>query len=176
MGVLSLSTMTIADYLLIIMTAICIFTDLKKQRIYNIILFPFVAMAFLLSLYNGGISQLLTSIKGMLLGMALLIIPFAMGGMGGGDVKLLGAIGALKGTIFVLSVFLTGAMAGGLISLVILLKTGRLKAILLPFLSRYYPGLMCFGAQSPRNPSSAFPYVLAIGSGVFLTYINVLHV
>jgi prepilin peptidase CpaA len=37
---------------------------------------------------------------GGLTGLALLIIPFLSGGMGGGDVKLLMALGALLGAVF----------------------------------------------------------------------------
>ena len=49
-----------------------------------------------------------------------------MGGIGAGDVKLLAAIGAWKGTIFVLYTGVYGAIIGGLISLIILLRKNTL--------------------------------------------------
>jgi prepilin peptidase CpaA len=48
----------------------------------------------------------------------LLVIPFALGGIGAGDVKLLGIIGALKGPDFVFIAFLAAAITGGIMSVV----------------------------------------------------------
>lgn len=162
------------DYLLVILIVICIFTDLKQRRIYNLVLLPSVLTAFLIHFYNGGFTQLLWSIKGLLLGIAILFIPFAKGGIGAGDVKLLGTIGALKGTAFVINVFLTGALAGGLISLLLLIKAGRLKFFFFKHIQTLlYPGISRESYANSGDP--AFPYALAIGCGVILTYANIIQ-
>lgn len=168
-----ISNLGINDYLLLTMLAICLFTDARYRRIYNCILFPFLISALFFNFYRGGYEQLLWSVKGLLLGMGILLIPFAKGGMGAGDVKLLGAIGAFKGAYFVIIVFLTGALAGGAVSFFLLLRAGLLK----PFLMKYwrmirYPGLkpeLC-----PEDKKPAFPYALAIGCGVVFTYANII--
>lgn len=167
----------LSDYLLILLISACLYTDISKNRIYNIVLLPFVLASLITSLHSGGVSQLLWSAKGLLLGLALLFIPFALGGMGAGDVKLLGVVGALKGPVFVLSVFLTGAVAGGLFSLVLLLRAGRLKATLWRPLMKYCPAILTSGDRHSRETAPlTVPYALAIGSGVILTYSNILHI
>ncbi len=169
--------LVLSDYLLIFLISVCVYTDISKNRIYNIVLLPFVFAALLTSLYIGGVSQLLWNVKGLLLGLALLFIPFALGGMGAGDVKLLGAVGALKGPVFVLSVFLTGAVAGGLLSLLIMIRTGRLKVAILQPLTRFRPANLASSELYSRETLAlTIPYALAIGSGVILTYLDILHI
>lgn len=54
------------------------------------------------------------SIGGAVVGLALLIVPYLMGGIGAGDVKLLMVIGSFGGISLVLSGFICGAILGGL--------------------------------------------------------------
>lgn len=177
MEALLVQKLILSDYLLVLLMSVCVYTDISKNRIYNTVLLPFFLAALLTSLYTGGVSQLLWNVKGMLLGLALLFIPFALGGMGAGDVKLLGAVGALKGPVFVLSVFLTGAVAGGLLSILIMLRAGRLKAALLQPLTRFCPALLAGSELHSRETATlTIPYALAIGSGVILTYLNILYI
>jgi len=65
---------------------------------------------------SGGWSGVLFSATGLVLGIGLLILPWLMGGFGAGDVKALGALGALVGPrpllhVFVYMAFFGGAMA-----------------------------------------------------------------
>jgi len=60
------------------------------------------------------------ALAGLLTGLALLIIPYLMGGMGGGDVKALAALGALLGPAAIFQVFLLSGLIGGGIALVYL--------------------------------------------------------
>lgn len=70
--------------------------------------------------YHGwvfGLPGLGTAVLGFLVGLALLLIPYLMGGMGGGDVKALAALGALLGPVTILHVFVYIALFGGLFSI-----------------------------------------------------------
>ncbi|MBV1770150.1 MAG: A24 family peptidase, partial [Candidatus Desulforudis sp.] len=69
------------------------------------------------------------SLQGFPLGVAIFVIPFAMGGIGGGDVKLMGAIGALKGWAFTLEAALLTAVWGGVIALLAIVITHRPTAL-----------------------------------------------
>ncbi|MDI6874744.1 prepilin peptidase [Candidatus Solincola sp.] len=69
----------------------------------------------------GGRSDLLRGGAGFLLGTALLLPFFLLGGVGGGDVKSLAIIGLFTGPSLLLTSFFWGACAGGGIALLSLL-------------------------------------------------------
>ena len=117
--------MTVFDILVIITASVAAFWDLKTRKIPNWLTFPMAAMGLVISLLVFGWKDVLyspgqPSVSGWLVGMGVFLIPYLLGGMGGGDVKLMGAIGALKGINFVLSTALLGAMWGGLLALLVI--------------------------------------------------------
>ena len=61
---------------------------------------------------------------GWLIGVAIFFPFFALGGMGGGDVKLVGAIGACLGPMGALHVALGAAVAGGVVAVLVTLRSG----------------------------------------------------
>ena len=61
------------------------------------------------------------ALLGVAVGLATLIVAWAMGGMGGGDVKLMAAIGAWVGPWVCFVSFCAGAMIGGVIAVAIIL-------------------------------------------------------
>ena len=69
---------------------------------------------------NGG-DGLLFSFGGLALGIAIFFVPYLMGGMGAGDAKLMGAVGAIVGPKGVLIASLYSAIVGGVYALIILL-------------------------------------------------------
>jgi prepilin peptidase CpaA len=172
MGSLYNSVITGVDILLIVTLLICCYTDLRSNKIYNDVLIPAVVVAFVLSYINGGLDGCFNSLKGLLLGIALLLIPFARGGIGAGDVKLLGTIGAFKGPEFVLTTFLAGAITGGIFAILMLVKQGRLmitlKKIYFLFLNKvlHIPISVSFKTLDAAVEGESFPYALAIGIGV----------
>lgn len=93
--------------------------DFFRGKIPNLITLPTVLLALILHTVDGGVRGLAFSMVGLLLGIAFLFIPYALGGMGAGDVKLLGAMGALQGPRVVVLIFLYTAIVGGIMALVI---------------------------------------------------------
>jgi prepilin peptidase CpaA len=71
-----------------------------------------------------------TATTGWLAGIAFFLLPFALGGMGGGDVKLMGALGAWLGPALALWVALYSGAAGGLLALSVAMYQGYLKTAL----------------------------------------------
>lgn len=116
-----LSYLLINDFILIVLVGAALFLDLAKNRIPNYLTFPAIGLGLLSYTVTGGFSGLWFSFLGLLVGIALFFIPFAMGGVGGGDVKLLGAVGALQGWQFVLTAGLLTAAAGGVMAILYLL-------------------------------------------------------
>jgi prepilin peptidase CpaA len=156
------------NLLLISSLLICLFTDLKERKIYNIVTFPTILLAILFHTWNSGWQGFQFSFLGLLLGLGLLFIPYILGGMGAGDVKLLGAIGALKGAGFVFYAFFYVAIIGGIISIVILLN----KIEFFSFWKRTIFSLQ-FRTIDGLNKDDlhyTFPYGLAIVLGTMLYF------
>ncbi len=105
------------DLVLALVLIICTITDLLHHKIYNLVLMPALLFALVYNTYLGGWNGLGQSLLGLLVGLLILIIPFAKGGIGAGDVKLLGFIGALKGFPFVIYAAIGMGLAGGILAI-----------------------------------------------------------
>ena len=103
------------------------FFDVKERKIPNKITFTGIMIGLIFNLITGGWTGLLASIGGMLAGLAIFFLPFVMGGMGAGDVKLMGAIGALMGWRFSVLTAFYSALVGGAMVIIYLLYTGKLR-------------------------------------------------
>jgi prepilin peptidase CpaA len=62
-----------------------------------------------------------------MVGFGILFVFYAMGGMGGGDVKLMGGIGAWLGTPLTVVLFLASSVVAGIYALVVVLMTGKVR-------------------------------------------------
>ena len=181
-----LSNISINDLILVIVIIAALGFDLTKDKIPNFLTFPAIVWGLVSYTAMDGVSGLWFSLAGMLVGLAIFFIPFAMGGMGGGDVKLLAAVGALQGWQFVLAAGILTAIAGGVMSLGYLLFSGRLLRVLrkmagfvlAPFFSSLYfntkleffnRASIFFATHPPEtDPPVRMPYGAAIAAGVLL--------
>jgi prepilin peptidase CpaA len=114
------------DLALVALSVPAIWLDLTSRKIPNLLTLPFIAIGLLYHLWTGGWAGLFFSLVGLAAGLGLLLLPFATGGIGGGDVKYLGAVGALQGAGFTLATLIIGAGLGGICALVLLAVKGRL--------------------------------------------------
>jgi len=130
--------------------------DVRFRRIPNYLTLPAMGLGLLWGLAQGGISAASASMLGLLLGGALLFPLFALGKFGGGDVKLLAAIGALRGASFVWRATLLGAASGGVLAVVFLMYRRELGSVLLGLYTGTY------------RTESTYPYSPAIALGVLL--------
>lgn len=96
-------------------------TDFRHQKIPNYLTLPTVLTAMIYHFLSGGAQGLLFSLLGLLTGFAVLILPYAMGGMGAGDVKLMAAVGSFLGAQGALISFLLTALFGGVYALLAIL-------------------------------------------------------
>jgi prepilin peptidase CpaA len=101
-------------------------SDLRTRKIPNYLTLgaALAGLAYNLAVYGWG--GLGTSMLGLLLGFGLLILPYLLGGIGAGDVKAMAALGAWLGPAWTLSLFCYMAIAGGLLSLAIMIWKGIL--------------------------------------------------
>jgi prepilin peptidase CpaA len=93
-------------------------------------------------------------------------IPFGLGLIGGGDVKLLAACACVFGLGSVLPLVIYTALLGGVFAVCVAAATGELRAILSRTGRRLAPALSQ-GAAAPAPPSpTRLPYAVAIAGGV----------
>ena len=72
-------------------------TDLRSRRIPNVLTFGAATAGLVFHIFAPMGEGPTTALLGWLIGVAIFFVPFALGGLGGGDVKLLGALGAWLG-------------------------------------------------------------------------------
>lgn len=161
------------DVILMIILIISFLTDLIQRKVLNIITFPSMIAGFIYHTFTNGWDGFLFCLSGFLLGFALLFIPFLMGGMGAGDVKLLAAVGALKGPTFVFYTFFFTALIGGVIALLILVRKKKIWSLLkqIVFSLMIRDKTVSISQMTATNQSVSFPYGIAIVLGTFCAYL-----
>jgi len=149
--------------------------DTLKSRIPNLLNAGLALAGLTLFFYHDGWAGLLSSLLGMALGLGLLMLPWLMGGMGAGDVKALGALGAVLGPEQVFHVFLYMGLYGGLLAILHYLFARNLKAKAVEWLGSFKatvltkdPAMLVPAKTEPLR----FPYAAAIAFGyyTYLTY------
>jgi len=98
---------------LLVLLAAAVVTDLKSHRIPNILLAPALSIALLIQAIHGGADGLVMAVGGLTVGLAMLMPLYLVGGMGAGDVKLLGVVGCFLGPWGALIAGMATMMVGG---------------------------------------------------------------
>ena len=148
-------------------------TDVRESRIPNWVTFSLAGFGIGVQCWEHGWGGLLFSLEGLMVGLACLLFFYVMGGMGAGDVKLLGAIGAILGPGQVLYVFAFTAILGGFYSVALLSNQGgvgyaceRVRHFLATLqFTRTLPG----GNDSEAPTAPKLRYALVLGLGTMMT-------
>jgi prepilin peptidase CpaA len=114
--------------LLLIVLTVSALSDALHGKIYNLVTYPATIVGVVLNAAGvGGVGG-----QASLIGWAVGFLPFlglfALGLMNGGDVKLLGAIGALKGYPFILHAIFLSFLVAAFLALATLVWRGRVFA------------------------------------------------
>lgn len=158
---------------LVVMLGAAVFTDLRERRIPNKLTISglFVGLAIAAAVEGG---WPVSAFAGA--GFALAIaFPFvALGAVGGGDAKLLMAVGAFVGPGGLLSVALYGALAGGILAVGSAIRRGTILPVLQNSV-RLFVHLITLGRHGERygldSPQAhTLPYGLAIAAGALVTW------
>lgn len=162
--------MEIKDIVVLGVVLVAAVIDIRTRRIPNILTFGSAAAALVYHAWTAGAPGFGASAGGWAIGVALFLPMFLLGGMGAGDVKLLGAVGAWLGPTGVLYAGLYSTLAGGVLALVV----GGLHGYLGKALSNLW-GLLVYWRTAGVQPlpgltieDSAGPrlaYGVAIASG-----------
>ena len=97
--------------------AVATYTDLRTRRIPNWLVLPFAVTGFCVAGWLHGLDGLVQSLEGFAVGVSFFGLLSLMGGMGMGDVKLCGALGAWIGPSQMLVALVMTGIAGGIIVL-----------------------------------------------------------
>ena len=159
--------------LLFTILGIAVITDLRYRKIPNWLTFSAMAMALIYHTSMNGWGKGLYSLMGIGLGMALLLIPYLLGGMGAGDVKLLGAVGGFLGPQGVFGAFIFIGIVGGFYALILLvihrILKGTTNRYWMMLKSLLQTGRLIHIPSSPMESKPKLMYGLAIAIGTFLS-------
>jgi prepilin peptidase CpaA len=167
-------TITSIVYLILILILSAVY-DLRTHRIPNYLTISAMVLGAMYHTSLTGLNGFLFSFAGLFAGFGFLFIFYLMGGMGAGDVKLLGAVGSFLGAKGVFWSFLFSAIAGGLYSLILMLVYRKIFAS--TFSNLYYSGvhlimtrkLLDFGTiHSDDRPRLCYGLAIAVGTGFYL--------
>lgn len=156
----------IPNFVLFGALGVAVVTDLRARRIPNLVTFSALGTGFLLNGLAFKGEGLLMSGQGALLAMAILLPFHVLRGLGAGDVKLMAAIGALKGPEFVLYTFAWAAIFGGALALMGLLRSRRVGLAFSHLVYfRFFPrpdGTFISAGRLPYAPAIALGAVLVL--------------
>ena len=155
----------------VVFAAMAAFWDLRTSRIPNWLTFPAIVLGVAANAAKSGLPGLWEGMVGTLVGAGLFIIPFVLGGMGAGDVKMLAAVGAIAGPQAAFRTFLYGAIVGGVMATALVLGKAYLFRGRAPGQAE---GRRAEGTSGrPRlseGLKQSFPYGLAVFVGTLLAY------
>ena len=126
-------------------------TDLRTKRIPNVLTFGAALAGLVAHVALDGANGALTAGGGWLTGLLIFLPFFALGGMGGGDVKLLAALGAWLGAYDTLYLALYSGVAGGVLAIVVAFSRGYLRIAFANVLE-----MLCYWRESGLRPVPNF--------------------
>jgi prepilin peptidase CpaA len=158
----------------LLIAALACITDLRQRRIPNALTLGAALVAIIFHGFTAGWTGLTFAAAGWVVGLLLFLPLFALRGIGGGDVKLLAALGAWLGPGLVVWLALWSAVVGGVFALVVsawhgytsqafrnvwgMLSYWRVMGI------RPHPGISLDRSSGPR-----VPYALPMAAGLGIT-------
>jgi prepilin peptidase CpaA len=157
-----------------IAAAACWF-DVRTRRIPNWLTMPAAALGLAAGTVSHGGPGIASSGQGLLIGLALFFPLFVLRGLGAGDVKLMGALGAWLGMSTILGVAFYTSLAGGAFAIALILRhryAGQALRNLWLLLTHW----RIFGIRPldsltlETSAGPKLPYALPIAAGLVLTF------
>ena len=154
------------------------YTDVRRGKILNALTYPAVAIGLIGHTVTGGMNGtalsplgLLGSLAGLAAGFLPLLLVWRAGGIGGGDAKLMGAVGALTGWKFTLAAMFYGFFVAALMAIAVMIRArivrrtlGRIWRFLCLAMVKARPA----DPASPDSPKIPFGLALCIGTALHL--------
>ena len=144
--------------------------DLRTGRIPNALTAATALVGLTLATLRLTHTTLPVALVGGLVGLALMLPGRVFGATGGGDVKLMAALGTLLGPQQIVVAFLFGAIAGGALALMHAWRRGRLVTTMSRTAQLVVDPIAAKAAIDAASPRTRFAYGPALATGaVFAT-------
>jgi prepilin peptidase CpaA len=162
-----MSVPVLLDLWLLVLVALAAASDLATRRIPNRLLLAGVLGALALQLCSAApLHACLSGLGGAATGLLLFLPLYLLRGMAAGDVKFMAAVGAFGTPPETLQIALVAMLAGGALSLAVVLVRGRLAALVANLRSLLLPALLRVADAPMAGPSvGSIPYGVAIAAG-----------
>ncbi|GGD76676.1 A24 family peptidase [Paenibacillus nasutitermitis] len=159
-----------------LLLAAAFISDIRAMRIPNMLTVSFFAAGCMFHLVCSGLEGVYHSLLGAAAGFLPLLAIYLLKGIGAGDVKLFGALGAWIGAAAVVQVFMYAILYAGAVGAVLLFFNGkfgrRLKAWLysffIPAVGRKRESIRELAAEGLR-----FPFMLAVAPGALTFWLMI---
>lgn len=153
---------------LVALLAVATCDDLLEHRVPNALVLTGLVIGLTIATLDSGVAGLSWSLAGIVLGGALLMPFYLLGGMAAGDVKLMAMVGCFVGpSAVIVAVAVTLAM-GGILGCGVLALFGALRSKWLAWATarlRRHRGSGSAGTERVPQRPSHIPYALAISVG-----------
>jgi prepilin peptidase CpaA len=149
----------------ITLTLVAGLVDFRTRKIPNIITIPGMVAGITLRTAMSGWAGTKVAVEGVLLALVLLLPLVLARALGAGDWKLMGAVGAFVGPIIFLFVLFGSIVVSGLMALVEMVRTKRVRETLENMLA-LLRGFISFGLRRNSEISLDNPKLLKVPFGV----------
>ena len=156
-------------------------TDLRSASVYNWTTYPAIAAGLIGHTLLGGMTGyggqmgLTGALAGLAVGLLPMLAVWLMGGVGGGDVKLAAAVGALAGWRFTVATLFYGFIVAALMAIVMIVRR-RIAVRTLKRIARFL--FLLLTPSRPADPatedSPKVPFGVALCIGAALAMLEVI--
>ena len=165
-------------WLVAVVLVVAAVIDGRALKVPNWLTFPFALLGLVAAVRPGGLGLMVAG-QGLLLGLALLLPLYAVGGMGAGDVKLLAGVGAWIGPALVWESFIATAIVGAVMAIGMMVWSGRLgdhlarmRAIAVEWLVIRDPVVLAEIAAVRKPTMTLLPYGIPIALGTLAVFLH----
>lgn len=141
-------------------------TDLWNFRLHNALTIPFFLLGVLHHAFVDGASGIAVCVMGTVVAVGPLLLPYAVGGMGAGDIKLMAGVGAWLGPWAALHVLIVSGLATGVWTLVLMARGSASPS---DMQVREPTESLTLVLSRPDRRARAIPFGALVALGVILT-------
>lgn len=160
---LSFYTYDSSTLLLLLVLGLAVLMDARRRRIPNYLTYGAIIIGLSMQATFIGMDGFYSGLKGMGIGLLVLIPFYLTGGMGAGDVKLMAAVGTFVGPSAVFQSSLFALTIGGCVALFLIVRSGEVVSIY-----RRYLVMVTARTFVPAEPGSVTRYRFPFSSGIAL--------